>query len=672
MKKAIIGIFLLAYLSGIITIAVGHFLQPLSSQSGPGIETYFIDEIETYPWVRYAKDHESEKEFTYYEQTVYLYAVDHRIGSNLLYTDWLKDYISDEEGRALELLVALSEEDPDIALSASQSTWFQKGISSDELALMEKVLMLSRQNIYVARNVASSGWFIFTGTKKVDQMINTLTEMPPDLALAVSFAPWFQSDISFTESRAIEELMTLYSMNKELALSISFVYLPQDFESLQKINELYAEDNNLVDQFLLHNTISRETFVALTDLSRIAVFDRDLAYSLTGTVTQDNAQIISSFAAIYEMDLSTGELARESFAHDHNALRYIHKVLEVETPDPALLTQVAHFVSDNPEVVYEDRTEPYRYHLLTEILSELPAETAYQYKNVIFVACSVYGNRFYLWKNDVYTTQNGWAYDKQLNDEEKDAVIDLIWFFIEKNEQGGLAVDLREKSDEYLYGVIDIPFTHLVNCDGTVKEVVYTELGTGFVLATITNIDTLEERYEKVQQQLQDMKEMHYGYTNPLVDLILQQGGEYDSLFLYFCAKNWEYMPCINQTLQTRMDSIVMGISTTTMHWTSPDSAHIYPAYIPTGIIAGKVEAAPDAYDAPFTYKGFFAPYDEAGFQDSLDRDIKIVEIYDPEEEKKVGLFYKPESHILNTLKIVAILAVGAGVLIEVTRRILG
>jgi hypothetical protein len=407
--------------------------------------------------------------------------------------------------------------------------------------------------------------------------------MPADLATAVSFAPWFASDTSLSWCKAVPELIEFYNHDKNSAVNLPFILLPQDFEALHSINELYTVDRKLVESFLQCSTLSRDMFLALSDLSKIAAVDRTLASSLVDELTQDDIEIISSLADIYSSDSTMGKFASEHFYKNKVALRYLQKMMKIGDIEPELLTRTALFVSENPEFICKDRIEPYRYHLLTEILSEIPEDTAHEYKTLLSVICSVYGNRFYLWQNAAYNTRNGWAYDEQLDDVEKDAVIDLIIFFVEKNQQNAFIVDLREESYEYLYGVVDIPFTHVVNSDGTLLEAVHKESGTGYVCATIANIAALKERCDAVRTL--QFTSYEYAYSNPLVDLILKEGGKRDVMFVYFCAKNWECGPCMNQTLQTRMDCIVTGISTTTMHWNAHESAHIYPAYIPTDSI---------------------------------------------------------------------------------------
>lgn len=653
LKRAIIGIILLSYVSGILTIALGYVFH-YSASDEPMPDT-FVDTVKKLPWVTRAHTQKSN-ELLYYNQIIHLYVVDNRIGYSLLNANWIKDFISKEEAHALGLLVVLAEEDANISLSVSQSLWFRKGISAGELALMEDIVALMEQNIYVAKNITSSNWFFIHGTDDVKKIVTTMAAMPSDLALSVSFAPWFKSN-TIVQDDILENLVILYAEDKSLALNLPSVLQLQDFESLYAINELYATDKELVTTFFTLNALKRETVLCLSDLARIAAVDRELAHTLVGEATPDTIQNISALSTIYTDYPEVRELARE-FSTNTTALRYLQTVLEVEVMEPDLLKEVALFVSDNPEFVYEDQTEPYRYHLLTKILSEISLDTAQEYKNLLFVTCAMYGSRFYCWQDEAYNVRNGWAYDKYLSDLEKEAVIDLITFFIEKNEQ--LVVDVREESYAYLYGLVDIPFTHLVSVDGMVADAAHTEQGTAYVFAIMSNIDTLRQRYDIVQQTCQKMGSMQYGYSNPLVDLILEEGEPRDVLFVYFCAKNWEFTPCVNQTLQTRMDCIVTGISTTTMYWYAPDSAHVYPAYKPTVSITKKIQANPDTYGNPFVYKEFAAPYDEAGFNDYLNRSIESVEIYDPQSKKKVCLFLRSEEPFYRKVPVL----IGLGALI--------
>ena len=669
MRKVILCIFILAYLSGVLTLVVGYALRPSPDSYEPQTIDTFIDEVKNLPWVAHGFQYQSEEEIHYYKQVTFLYSADKRIGFNLLRADWLQESITEEEAQMLSLLVTLSVEDSETAVKVSGSLWFQGEISSDELILMEKMLNLMQENRYLAQNIAASTWFLFMGTDEIDEVVNTVMDMPQDLALTVSFAPWFTSDASLSEFKAVNELITLYHQDKNLGLALPSLYQRGDYESLVFFNKLYSTDKELVDRFLQDNTLSRENFLALSNLSRIAVVDGELSHSLVNEMTEEKIHILASLAVIYDFDAETGIFASKYFGDNEIALQYLKTVLKMGVMEPDLLKKTAFFVSANPEFVYEDRIEPYRYHLLTMILSEIPEEKVLEYKTLIFVTCSIYGSRFYSWQDDEYNTRNGWSYDECLLDMEKDAVINLLNFFIEKNEQGGLLTDVRTESREYLYGLVDIPFTHFVNNDGTVVEAVHQEQGTGFVLAAMYNINMLEQRYEKTQNLLQRTTQVQYDYSNPLVELILDEGEERDRMFLYFCEKNWDHGLCINHTLQTRMDSIVMGISTTVMHWEAPDSAHIYPAYIPSSSIVEKVDTDPGAYRNPFVYKQFIAPYDEAGFRDSLDRDIESVEIYDPQIASKIELFVKPDDKAaygkveITVMVMGIIVLVGAGTL---------
>lgn len=676
--KKLIGIFILVIALSVLSYFSLVISRPPESYS----EEYFLEVLNEYPWVRYAHNHQSEKELHYYEQITYLYSVDTQIGFTLLNVNWIKDYITEEEARALTLLVDISKLDSDVALSVTKTVWFQMGISSIELDIMERVLAIAQKDVQLSRNVSSASWFFISRKDKIEEMLGILEAMPLDLALSISSAPWFISDVTLSEFDTVQELGALYQVDSDMALELARVYQSRDVEELQNITRLHAKEKELLDKFFEYNSLSRETFLALSGLSQIAEFNRELAYSLAGELTQDKIQIITSLAAIYSYDPDLGEFAHETFGSNRVALRYMQKVLEVDEVEPDQLELVALFVSANSEFVYEDRIEPYRYHLLTQVVTEFPLETAQSYKNLIFVTCSVYGSRFYLWQNAEYGTLEGWSSDRQLLDLEKEAVMDLLHFLIEKNEQGALVVDLRLESREYLYGVLDIPFTHLVNYDGTTvgtscaeiedEQANYEpdiepspELGTSFVFATIYNINTLEERFTIVQEQLL-YRDIEYTYRNPVVDLILDQGEERDIVFLYFCAKNWDLGKCVDQTMHTRMDSIVTGISTTTMHWTAPEAAHIYPAYIPSHGIAEKIQNDPELYERPFVYRDFIAPYDKAGFKTSIDREIETIKIYDAQTDRKIDLLNRSQERLIYDEKVLLVVLIGIGIIVVI------
>ncbi|MBU7046316.1 MAG: hypothetical protein HXS54_07735 [Theionarchaea archaeon] len=672
--------------AALIIIGVSYFVLSTQSPSEKVTDEYFFSVLDDFPWVRYAQRQQSEKELLYYDEIKILYSRNKRIGFTLINIEWIRDYISEDEARALSLLVSISELDPDIVLSIAQSFWFQNGVTSTELNIIEDILIMTEQNIQVARNAASTDWFIIGRATKIEEMVKTINDLPQDLALSVSVAPWFSSDLTLTEVRALRELSDLYEKEKDLALFLPEVYEPQDFAALQKVVQLYTEDKELAESFMQYNTYSKDSFLALSGLSSIAQSNKEVAQSLIGEFTKDDVQALLSLANIYSYSEEMGEFASEKFRNSRIALRYIQKVLEADEVSPELMEWVVVFVTANPEFVYEDRIEPYRYHLLTQIISELPVDTAQEYKNLIYVTCSVYGSRFYSWQNPDYGVLKGWSSDRQLNDLEKEAVMNLLSFLIEKNEKGALSTDLRLESHDYLYGVLNIPFTHPVNLEGPVQDLVSLEgplqdlvlldgivvettrdePGTYYVLTTIYNINTLEKRFSMVEEKIHQMNEAEYLYSNPVVDLILREGVKRDRLFLYFCTRNWEQGVCVDQTMHTRMDSIVMGISTTAMQWEAPDAAHMYPAYIPSSSLAEKIQQDPASFGNPFIYKGFIAPYDEAGFKDSLDRDIEEVRIYDPQAEREVGLFSKMAENLIFDEKVTLVVLVGLGVIIIV------
>ncbi|MBU7033142.1 MAG: hypothetical protein HXS53_11455 [Theionarchaea archaeon] len=651
MKKVIICILILAYASGILTIVFGHIFQPISSQLESESTDYFVDEVRQYPWVQAAYAQGNTTELLYYKHITFLKSIDQRIGFNLLYASWIKDSITEEEGQALQLLVECSKENSDIVLHITQSAWFRKGIGIEEITLMKEMAALSRENIFLSRNIASSNWFIFTRREKVEDMLDTMVNIPSDLSLAISFSPWFKSEIAVSESEVIPELIKLHSYDQKIAVNLSMIIQSSDLESLQCLISLYENDRELIETFFMNNMLSREYLPLIYDLARIAPHDRDCALELSGPLSEYSRRKMSSMGAIFSVDPVIGAFALKNFGENLGALRYVEKVLEVEVLDQDHLYTTGIFVIDNPEFIYEDRIEPYRYHLLTEILLVFPPEITREYSDLIFVTCEVYGNRFYLWKNGEYTTENGLSYDRRLDEQEKEAVIELLTYFIEKNEQGQLAVDLHSVSQEYFYGLVDIPFTHVIRLD-SLFEAIHQEQGTAFVTATISNIHSMEKRFEKLLVSSQDMDHMEYSFTHPLVDLILEEGDERDQMFVYLCAKNWEKGSCMHHTLHTRMDSIVMGISTTSMYWTSQESAHIYPAYIPSDSIIDAIIADTGKYDNPFRYKEFIAPYDEAGCEDLLDRHIESVDIYDQKVEKKINLFEEPTRNILHDVRI--------------------
>jgi hypothetical protein len=657
-RKLMAGVIILAYVSGILTLVLGHLLHSSPSPESD-VKDQFIDTLKELPWV----NHGGTQEALYYKEITYLHSVDERIGKNLLKAQWLKDFVSHEEGRALQLLVALSE-DSSVAVNVSQSVWFQKEISLEECELLEVILTLLNQDNEIAKNISNSRWFFTTRTEKVHDTIDTLMGLPPDLGKAVSGAPWVTSD-SLPEFKAVQEFDSLYQQDKDLALNIVPVYRKGDYERLQQLNILYQTDNSLIDLVLKDTEdTTREHFLCMSDLSFIADFDEELAYSLAKNVTEDNIKMVASLAAVYAIDPDMGEFVYNNYGNNNCVLQYFQNVLKVEPIEPELLKKGAAFISENPEFVYQDRIEPYRYHLLTIILDEFPAEKIQEYKTLVYVTCEVYGNRYYLWKNAHYNTRNGWSYDKFLSDMEKNSVIELLTFFIEKNEQNTLVVDIQDQDPEYLYGLIDIPFDYLVKCDGTIMEAVHKEPGTGYVMATIYNIGTLDTRYEIVHKTLEKLHDTDLTYSNPLIELILEKGHKQDRTFVYFCAKNWELGSCLDHALHTRMDCIVAGVSTTNMYWKSSETSHIYPAYIPSAFIAKEISTNPHVYGNPFVYHHFCAPYDEAGFKEYLDSSIKAVEVYDPQLEKKIGIFYRAKEQVVSEGNTTKIIVVGAAVIL--------
>ncbi|MGD2250351.1 MAG: hypothetical protein PVF58_18280 [Candidatus Methanofastidiosia archaeon] len=653
-KKLMAGVIILAYVSGILTLVLGHLLNSSPSPE-PDVKDQFIDRLKELPWVN-----QGTQEALYYKEITYLHSVDEKIGKNLLKAQWLKDFVSIEEGRALQLLMALSE-DSSVAVNVSQSVWFQKEISLKECELMEAILTLLNQDNETARNITNSRWFFNAETENVHDSIDTIMGLPPDLRKAVSGAPWVTSDSFLPEFKVLQELGSLYEKDKDLALSIVSVYRKGDFERLQQLHILYQTDKPLIDLVLkdTENT-TREHFLCVSDLFSIADFDKELAYSLAKNITEDNIKIVASLAAVYAIDPDMGEFVYNTYGNNKYVLQYFQNVLK-DSINPESLKKGAAFICENPEFVYQDRIEPYRYHVLTIILDEFPQEKVQEYKKLVYVTCEVYGNRYYLWKNAHYNTRNGWSYDRSLSDMEKNSVIELLTFFIEKNEQNALVVDIRDQHPEYLYGLVDIPFGYLVKCDGTIMEAVHKEQGTGYVMATIYNIGTLDTRYEIVHKTREKLYDINYTYSNPLIELILEKGHEQDRIFVYFCAKNWEYGSCLDHALHTRMDCIVTGVSTTNMYWRSSETSHIYPAYIPSALIAEEINTSPHVYGNPFVYHNFCAPYDEAGFKDFLDSNIGSVEVYDPQLEKKIGIFYRADEQDVpegNTTKIIVVGAV--------------
>jgi hypothetical protein len=658
MRKLTITLVAIAVIVlGYVSITSLNFSLPSSS------DDYFLTEVKNFPWVKYGFRQNSERELSYYNQITYLYSLDRRFGPNFLNTDWIREYITPDEASALGILVDIAGVDTEIALRVSQTSWFQNKISSIELTIMGDILTLARRDLEVARNVTGATWFLLTQETKVMEGVHAMKDIPLDLARAISGTRWFGYDQTLSETSTVDEFNYLYSVDENLALTLVTEYQARDYPALKNFTTLYRENREMVDHYLQLNSITRTSMLAISNISRIAAYDRELSESLIGELTQDKFQIISSLADIYTINQTMGEFASKTFQNNRIALRYMQKLLEVdhETFDPEIIERVGLFVITNPEFVYEDRIEPYRYHLLTNLLSDLPLETAQNYKNLIFVTCSIYGNRFFLWHNSDYGTLEGWSSDKTLEELERRAIIHLVRFLIEKNEKGDLVCDLRLECQDYLYGVLDIPFTHLINYDGTTVETSRKDGGTSFVLTIIYNISTLENRFDILQEEL--MEEQPLSYSNPLVELIKEEGKERDTIFLQLCQKNWKLGACLDQTLHTRMDCIVLGISTTTMQWTAPESAHIYPAYLPSTIITEKIQGDPHTYGNPFMYKGFIAPYDEAGFKNSLDRSIETVKIYDIQADKEIGLFNKTEDRFIFDEKIIALVVIGIAIL---------
>jgi hypothetical protein len=92
----------------------------------------------------------------------------------------------------------------------------------------------------------------------------------------------------------------------------------------------------------------------------------------------------------------------------------------------------------------------------------------------------------------------------------------------------------------------------------------------------------------------------------------------------------------------------------------------MYPAYLPSTTITEKIQENPGKYGNPFVYKGFIAPYDRAGFRDSLNRSIETVKIYDIQADREIGLFNKTTDRFIFDEKIVGLVILGIIILLVI------
>lgn len=632
--------------------------------------------IKEYPWVEWAVRKQTMPEVGYIKDLCFLADVDPAIAYRIIYSQWIIDYISQDEEKYLNLIVDMAGYDPIIAAAVADCWWVGDDLQAKEIETIECIYSILMRDNKLAAAVVSCTWFKTFVTSTELAALHQVRDAPLVYAAAVVTMPWFCDFISYTEVELIKELETFYTYYPQYALQVlqleSFASVNTDnLVQVQHVNTLVQKDAFLFEQLLIE-PLTPLTWRCWSGLSAIADKDKDFALSIREQLTDvqyTEAYAVENLALLFLADKKMVAYLDEKGYLTHFtkekalSLRFCAVLLAFEDiKDYEAVITTAEYASHG--LVYEDRFEQYRYHLLWNVFPSFGADTLEQYQSVVKVLLEIYAERFYKWK--VYASDLLVLCDDEfLNDLELTAVTQLLTYFIEQD----LVIDVTQLPEEELYYLLDVPYQYFVNVDGTITPIESVSSpsmrGSAAVFATAYNIFSLKGRKETLLAQWEDksFREKHMQERGiPLLTLIVNEGDLQDQLFVFISGKNWESPTeeaCICHTYQSSMDLKSVGIPSTVMYWHAGDRAHVYPAYKPGKHVLTAITENPAKYDGPFVYKGFISPWDKAGYQKLKPRDIFVIQVYD-RELSQVTIWSKPDT-LLHDPKTIAMIIILVG-----------
>lgn len=633
--------------------------------------------IKEYPWVKWAARRGTTPEVTYVDYICTLADRSPASASLIIHAAWISDYVSENEAAFLKTVVDLSELDPSLAESVMGCWWTGDTLSEKELRSVNLIYAISVKSEHVASQVLSCEWFKTFVTAEEVTVLEILAEAPVEYSLTVLGKTWFCDFLTHEEVVALQELRLLYDYSPQLVTEVtdleSFLTIENtDVAQLHYVNRLIDKDPHLFECLEL-KPLTTESWRVWSSLSAIVNEDQQLGFALferlPRPVEESHAYFTENVTHLFLADSAFASYLEErgylqDFSENNGSvIRFLAVLSEfspVDTYESAI--EAAHFASEG--LVYEDRFEKYRYHLLWQTVQAFPCETLSPYMSLIKVSLDIYGERFYDWtlfESDL-TVLSG---DEWVNDLEFSTYVTLLDYFMDTD----LMVNVREMSEDELYYLLDIPYQYLVNRDGTITAMESTSSplmrGNAAIFAIAHNVFTLEERRVTLLNLWEDtyLREKYLENGLSLVKTIEEHGEDRDRLFVFVSAKNWESPTeeaCICHTYQSMMDLKSVGIPTTMMYWYSGESAHLFPAYIPGPFILNEVTTHPGEYGTPFLYKNFISPWDRAGYRDLKPGDILVVQVYDASSRSMVTLWGRPKSFLDDSGDLVIPLLVAA------------
>lgn len=616
------------------------------------------DVMKDYPWVRFANATGNERELHFLSLVEHLAEEDSDLGMNVAQTLWLQDYILKEEGEVLDSLSSITDLDVDIAKNISQTFWFREPITPEKVEFLDAFASLVRERPIVARTVSQTKWFaLFIGGEE-SEVVRMLAVMDRTVAQKISESSWFSASASEMEIDAVRQIDIFSKNDKErVPQLLSFFEPRRDLQNLREVNVLAHDDPAFFKQYF---SLFPLTFYTLASASSLSTL-RNLDSSFAERLIQESPSLLASLKTIAERDLDVARLLYDNFGANETVMRFASRYASFRPiKEKSSFFETCLFVSRNPEFIYEDTKEKYRYDLLNETISSLPLEYAYDYKSLIFQAIRIYANRFYEWDDPIHGRLYGWSSDETLSGFEKEGYLSLLNYLIVENEAGTLVTDIRVENGKYLSALLDIPYEYLINFDGTIVENSGEERGTYYIYAIVYNIKTLPTRRRNLES-LTARKDVKY--HTYLVDYILTNGEKKDIYYILINAKNWDIAErqnekvCVYQTYQTLMDAIAIGIAPTEVYWKSRETGHLYPAYLASPTVLRAIESSGAYWKSPFVYKGYLSPYDQAGYKNLLGTQIEYVSIYDHEAENFVTIYSGIKETYTTTLLLILFIA---------------
>lgn len=582
--------------------------------------------IKDYPWVTWTVENNGEPESTYLNEILEIEERSKESAINIAQYGWIKDYITREEGEILESLYELSQY-PDVCKEVTSAIWLYYIVNERKKYTLELIYSISTIDEETVLELAKTTWFKLLVTKTEIKFLEEMlfiTKIDKEFSRSILCIKNFRNMLSILDIKIYKSIEDIFLLDRELGKEIVEFYKEKelnenDYLKLNNIYELMKRKPNFVKEYL-ENGINDESLYILSSMSLIE--DEELFWRIYEISELKNAKKVEYLSKMSKNKQITA-FSIENYLENDTILRFLSICVENNIEDPL---RALEYILQNPEIVYENEYEAYRYDMLLFFFDEIPENEIKEKNEKVNAILDVYAPIF-------YDSFDGLSSNGELDSIEKEILL-LIFY---------------ELSEEEPYSQIFIPYEYSINLNWTISSVENTqERGTFYIFNIYKNLSVLSFRRDRILRLWNENPNKYLKSFNELSEFIIERGNEKDKFFIFISNFNWEKVleykgNCNEHTYQTLMDCKALGIPCTYFLLEGKNCSHIYPAYKASESIIEEIERNSCFYGYPLIFKGYISPLDSAGFRKTIDENADTIKAYDFEKREEITLWKRGE-----------------------------